>query len=62
MVSIVISILIFVLSIVLAWLAEPLLHIEGTSLLILRILLIVLGAAAATIILVIHFKIGRAHV
>ena len=59
MVSIIISILIFVLSVVLAWLAGPLLHVEGTSLLILRILLIVLGAAAATIILVLHFRERR---
>lgn len=56
MVSILISVLIFLFSVVLAWLAGPLLHIEGTSLLILRILLIVLGAAAATIILVLHFR------
>ena len=59
MVSIVISALIFVLSIVLAWLAGPLLHVEGTSLLILRILLVLVGAAAATIILVLHFRDKR---
>ena len=52
MVSILISALIFILSVVLAWLAGPLLHVEGTSLLILRILLVLLGATAATIILV----------
>ncbi|HEX3470701.1 MAG TPA: type VI secretion protein IcmF/TssM N-terminal domain-containing protein, partial [Silvibacterium sp.] len=59
MVSILISALIFILSVVLAWLAGPLLHIEGTSLLILRILLVVLGAAAATIILVMYFRDKR---
>ena len=59
MVSIVISVLIFVLSVVLAWLAGPLLRIEGTSLLILRILLVLLGAGAATIILVLHFRERR---
>ncbi|MBV8631628.1 MAG: ImcF domain-containing protein, partial [Silvibacterium sp.] len=59
MVPILISILIFLFSIVLAWLARPLLHIEGISLLILRILLVVLGAAAATIILVLHFREKR---
>ena len=59
MVSIVVSVLVFVLSIVLAWLAGPLLHVEGTSLLILRILLVLLGAAAATIILVLHFRERR---
>jgi len=58
-VSIVISVLIFLLSVVLAWLAGPLLHVEGTSLLILRILLVLLGAAAATIILVLHFRERR---
>ena len=59
MVPILISALIFILSVVLAWLAGPLLHIEGTSLLILRILLVVLGAAAATVILVMHFRDKR---
>ena len=59
MVSIVISVLIFVLSVVLAWLAGPLLRLEGTSLLILRILLVLLGAAAATIILMLHFREKR---
>lgn len=59
MVSILISVLIFLFSVVLAWLAGLLLHIEGTSLLILRILLVVLGAAAATIILVLHFREKR---
>ncbi len=59
MVSIVISALIFILSVALAWLAGPLLHVEGTSLLILRILLVLLGAAAATIILVLHFREKR---
>jgi type VI secretion system protein ImpL len=58
-VSIVISALIFILSVVLAWLAGPLLGVTGTSLLILRILLILLGTAAATIILVIHFREKR---
>ena len=56
MVSILISALIFILSVVLAWLAGPLLHVEGTSLLILRMLLVLLGAAAATVILVLHFR------
>ena len=59
MVSIVISALIFILSVVFAWLAGSLLHVEGTSLLILRILLVLLGTAAATIILVLHFRERR---
>ena len=59
MVSILISVLIFLFSVVLAWLAGPLLHIEGTPLLILRILLVLLGAAAATVILVLYFKQRR---
>jgi type VI secretion system protein ImpL len=56
---ILISALIFTLSVVLAWLAGPMLHIEGTSLLILRVLLILLGSAAATVILVIYFRDKR---
>ncbi|MGB0122907.1 MAG: type VI secretion system membrane subunit TssM [Silvibacterium sp.] len=59
MLPILISALIFLLSVVFAWLAGPLLHVEGTSLLILRILLVVLGIVAATIILVMHFKDKR---
>lgn len=59
MLAILISFLIFILSVVFAWLAGPLLHVEGTSLLILRILLIALGTAAAIIILVIYFRDKR---
>ena len=43
MLSIIISALILIASIVLAWFSGALFHIEGTSLLILRILLIALG-------------------
>jgi type VI secretion system protein ImpL len=57
--SILISVLIFVVSVLLAWLAGPVLHVEGTPLLILRILLVALGAAAAIIVLVIHFREKR---
>ncbi|QNI33789.1 hypothetical protein H7849_07680 [Alloacidobacterium dinghuense] len=56
MVSIVISIVIFLLSLVLAWMAGPVLHVEGTALVILRVLLVLLGVAAATTILVLHFR------
>jgi type VI secretion system protein ImpL len=59
MLAILISCLIFVLSVILAWLAVPLLHVEGTSLLILRILLVALGTAASIIILVIYFRDKR---
>lgn len=56
MLPILVSILIFVISVVLAWLAGPLLGLAGTALLVLRILLILLGAAAAGIILFFHFR------
>ncbi len=59
MLPILISAIIFILSVVLAWLSGPLLGIQGTSLLILRILLIALGAAAAIVILVMHFREKR---
>lgn len=59
MLSIIISALIFLFSIVLAWLAGPVLHVEGTPLLVLRILLVALGAAAAAIILVMYFRERR---
>lgn len=56
MVPILVSILIFVLSVVLAWFVGPLLGLAGTALLVLRILLIVLGATAAGIILFFYFR------
>lgn len=56
MVSIIISILIFLFSLALAWMAGPVLHVEGTALIILRVLFVVLGAAAATIILVMYLR------
>ncbi len=56
MVSIIISIVIFLLSLLLAWMAGPVLHVEGTALIILRVLFVLLGIAAATIILVLHFR------
>jgi type VI secretion system protein ImpL len=55
-VSIIISVLIFLLSLVLAWMAGPVLHVEGTALIVLRVLFVLLGIAAATIILVLHFR------
>lgn len=56
MVSIIISIVIFLLSLGLAWMAGPILHVEGTALIILRVLFVLLGVVAATIILVLHFR------
>jgi type VI secretion system protein ImpL len=57
--AILVSILIFVISVVLAWLVAPLLGVAGTALLILRILLILLGATAAGIILFFYFRDKR---
>ena len=59
MLSILVSILIFVISIVLAWFVAPLLGVAGTALLVLRILLVVLGATAAGIILFFYFRDKR---
>ena len=59
MVPILVSILIFVLSVVLAWFVGPLLGLAGTALLVLRILLVLLGATAAGIILFFHFRDKR---
>ena len=56
MVSILISIVVFLFSLVLAWMAGPVLHVEGTALVILRVLFVLLGVAAAAIILVLHFR------
>jgi type VI secretion system protein ImpL len=53
---ILVSVVILILSIVLAWAVGPLLGLVGTSLLVLRILLVTLGAIAAAIILFFHFR------
>jgi type VI secretion system protein ImpL len=54
--SIVVAVLILILSIVLAWLAGPVLGLAGSALLILRILLLLLGATAAGVILFLYFR------
>lgn len=59
MLSILISVLIFLLSLLLARAAGPLLHVEGTPLLILRVLLVALGLAASITILVIYLRNRR---
>ena len=59
MLAIVLAIVIFVLSVALAWLVGPLLSIAGTSLLVLRILLVALGAIAAGLIVFFHLRDKR---
>nr|WP_252263551.1 ImcF-related family protein [Paracidobacterium acidisoli] len=56
---ILISVLVFVVSLVLAWAAGPVLHITGSSLLILRILLVLLGLAASLTILFFYLRNRR---
>ena len=59
MVPILVAVLIFVLSVLLAWLSGPLLGVTGTALLVLRMLLVVLGTVAAAVILFLHFRQKR---
>lgn len=56
MLPIIVSALVFFFSILLAWLLGPALGIAGTPLLILRILLVAVGAIVAAIILFFHFR------
>ncbi len=56
MLAIVLAIVIFVLSVALAWLVGPLLGIVGTSLLVLRIILVSLGAIAAGVLIFFHIR------
>jgi type VI secretion system protein ImpL len=56
---ILISVLVFVISLLLAWAAGPLLHITGSALLILRLLLVLLGLAASLTILIIYLRNRR---
>jgi type VI secretion system protein ImpL len=53
---ILVSVVILILSIVLAWVVGPLLGLAGTSLLVLRILLVALGALASGIVLFFYFR------
>lgn len=55
----ILAILIFVVSVVLAWAVGPLLGLAGTMLLVLRIILVLLGATVAGIILFIWFRDKR---
>lgn len=59
MLPIVVSVFILVLSVLLAWLAGPLLGLAGTALLVLRILLVLLGIAAASVILFFYLREKR---
>ena len=59
MLPILVAVLIMILSVLFAWLAGPLLGVAGTALLILRILLVLLGAVAAGVILFLHFREKR---
>ena len=59
MLPILVAAFLFILSILLAWLVGPLLGLAGTALLVLRILLVLLGAGAAAIILFLHFREKR---
>ena len=59
MLLILVAALVLILSIVLAWLVGPLLGLAGTVLLVLRILLIVIGAGTAGFILYLFFKEKR---
>jgi type VI secretion system protein ImpL len=56
---ILVAALVFIISVVLAWLAGPLLGITGTELLVLRILLVLLGTSAAGVILFLYFRDKR---
>ena len=59
MLPIIVSAFILILSILLAWLVGPLLGLAGTALLVLRILLVLLGVAAAAVILFIYLREKR---
>ena len=59
MLPILVSVFILVLSVLLAWLVGPLLGLAGTALLVLRILLVLLGVAAAGVILFFYFREKR---
>ncbi len=59
MLAIVLAIVIFVLSVLLAWLVGPLLGIVGTSLLVLRIILVALGTIAAGLLVFFHLRDKR---
>lgn len=59
MLLILVAAFVLITTILLAWLVAPLLGIAGTSLLILRILLIVIGAATAGVLLYLFFRDKR---
>ncbi|HEU5458337.1 MAG TPA: type VI secretion protein IcmF/TssM N-terminal domain-containing protein, partial [Terracidiphilus sp.] len=59
MLLIIVAALVLILSIVLAWLVGPLLSLAGTALVVLRILLVLVGAGTAGFILFLFFKERR---
>ena len=59
MLLILVAVFVLIISILLAWLVAPLLGLAGTALLVLRILLIVLGAATAGVLLFFYFRDRR---
>ncbi|HVT97175.1 MAG TPA: ImcF-related family protein [Acidobacteriaceae bacterium] len=56
MLSILVSALVLIVAILLAWAAGPLMGLTGTALILLRILLLVIGAGVAGIILFLYFR------
>jgi type VI secretion system protein ImpL len=57
--SILLSVVVLIISLLLAWAAGPVLHVEGTALIVLRVLLILLGISAAGVILWLYFRSKR---
>lgn len=56
MLSILVSVLILIISILLAWAAGPLMGLTGAALVVLRILLVAIGATVSGVILFLHFR------
>lgn len=59
MLQVIVAIVVFIISVVIAWLSGPVLHVQGSSLIALRIILICLGVIAAVIILYFAYRSKR---
>ena len=59
MASFLLAALVLIFSVLLAWAAGPVLHVQETALIVLRILLVSLGVCAAGIIVWLHFRSKR---